>query len=145
MPEPRSALARGRVALAGLWFGGLLCLAAIAAPAVFAALPSAAAGPVVRRFFAAEAASSVVLGAVLMLLGRRLRERDDAPVLSAEVLLPAGAVFCTVAGYYALLPMMEQARAGAGPLSFGALHAVSSVFFGVKLLLVAALTWRCTR
>jgi hypothetical protein len=47
-----------------------------------------------------------------------------------------------VAGYFALLPMMAAARAGQGPLSFGQLHAVSAVFYGVKVLLVLALAWR---
>jgi hypothetical protein len=51
-------------------------------------------------------------------------------------------VFCTVAGYFALQPMMAAARAGEGPLSFGQLHAVSAAFYAVKLLLVLALAWR---
>ena len=147
MPEGRPALARFRLVLAGAWLGGLLCIAAIAAPAAFAALPAASAGGVVRRIFAAEAAASLVLGVMLMLVERRL-QRDaapPAPALAAEVLLPAGAVFCTVAGYYALLPLLEQARAGQAGLSFGALHAISTVFFGLKTVLVAALVWRCTR
>jgi hypothetical protein len=150
MPEPagpRAALARLRVALAGIWAGGLLTIAAVAAPAAFAALPTASAGAVVRRVFAVEAAASLVLGVLLMLLERRLRRDapEPAPTMTAEVLLPAGAVFCTVAGYYALLPLLDQARAGAGPLSFGALHAVSTLFFAVKLLLVSALLWRSSR
>ena len=53
-----------------------------------------------------------------------------------------GALFCTVAGYFALQPMMAAARAGQGAWSFGALHAVSAVFFGLKTLLVLALAWR---
>jgi len=40
---------------------------------------------------------------------------------------------------------MEQARAGHGRLSFGQLHAISSGFYGVKVLLVAALAWRLSR
>jgi hypothetical protein len=41
---------------------------------------------------------------------------------------------------------MEQARLG-GPtqLSFLQLHALSLAFFGVKALLVLALTWKATR
>jgi hypothetical protein len=38
--------------------------------------------------------------------------------------------------------MMAGARAGAGPLTFGQLHAVSATFYGVKALLVLALAWR---
>jgi hypothetical protein len=40
--------------------------------------------------------------------------------------------------------MLEAARAGQGSLSFGTLHAVSSAFFALRLLLVAALAWRLT-
>jgi len=53
-------------------------------------------------------------------------------------------VFCTVAGYYALQPMMAAAKSGQGPWSFGALHGVSLAFYGIKLLLVLALAWRST-
>ena len=38
----------------------------------------------------------------------------------------------------------EVAKAGKGALSFGALHGVSMGFYGLKLLLVAALAWRLT-
>jgi len=58
------------------------------------------------------------------------------------MMLALGALFCTVAGYFALQPMMAAARAGQGPLSFGQLHAVSAVFYGLKLLLVLVLAWR---
>ena len=58
------------------------------------------------------------------------------------MLLALGALFCTVAGYYAIQPMMAAARAGQGAWSFGALHGASSVFFGLKGLLVLALAWR---
>ena len=47
-----------------------------------------------------------------------------------------------MAGYFALQPMMAAARAGQGPLSFGQLHALSAVFYAVKVVLVAALAWR---
>jgi hypothetical protein len=38
--------------------------------------------------------------------------------------------------------MMEAARAGQGPLSFGQLHAISLAFYGLKLALVLVLAWR---
>jgi hypothetical protein len=146
MTVRRGRLERLRISLAGLWAGGLACIAAIATPAIFAALPVATAGTVVRRIFAVEAATSLVLGLLLIIVERRLqRDRDGGPALTAEILLPAGAMFCTVAGYYALVPMMAAARAGTGAWSFGALHAASSVLFGLKLLLVLALLWRSTR
>jgi len=56
--------------------------------------------------------------------------------------LALGAVFCTVAGYFALQPLMAAARAGQGTLSFGQLHAISAAFYALKLVLVALLAWR---
>jgi GNAT superfamily N-acetyltransferase len=63
-------------------------------------------------------------------------------VVSAEMLLVLGTLACTVAGHYALLPLMEAARFGQGRWSFAALHGVSLGFYAVKGLLVLALAWR---
>jgi hypothetical protein len=134
---------RARALMAGLWAGVLLCVAGIATPAPFATLATADAGRVVARVLASEAYLSLAVAIVLFLLERR-RARDGGSAMTAEVMLVLGALFCTVAGYFALQPMMAAARAGQGPWSFGALHAVSTVFFGVKGLLVLALAWRCT-
>lgn len=143
--------------LAGVWLGLLLCVGLMAAPTAFAVLERPAAGRFVTALFAREAAASVLLGAALLLLQRwQLRRAETSPssqVPSASglsqagwpLLLPAGAVFCTLLGYYGLQPWVEQARAGLGPLSFGQLHAVSVCFFGLKLLLVSALAWRLSR
>jgi hypothetical protein len=75
----------------------------------------------------------------------RCREKSGtvAPcVLSGIAYVP---LFCTVAGYYAVLPMMEAARAGQASVSFATLHIVSTGFFTLKGLLVLALAWRLTR
>jgi hypothetical protein len=140
---------RLRRLLPGLWAGVLLCIAAIAAPAVFALLERTDAGRVVGRMFVQEAWLSLVLGALLLVVERsRARlaaEAGNGSVLSTEMLLVLGAVFCTVAGYFALQPLMPAARAGQGPLSFGQLHAVSSAFYAVKVLLLLVLAWRAAR
>lgn len=128
---------RLRTLVPALWLGALCTIALLAAPAAFATLSSADAGRVVARLFAHEARLSLVLAVVVVLL-----ERRRAPGLHAPVLLALGAVFCTVAGYYALQPMMAQARAGQGGWSFGQLHAASLGFYGLKTVLVAALAWR---
>ncbi len=138
---------RIRAALASVWFGASLGVAALGAPSVFAVLPGPQAGPIVGRMLEREATLGLVLGAVLILLEHlRSRARAEAglpgPRFSAELLLALGAVFCTVAGYHALLPWMEQARAGRGPLSFGQLHAISVAFYAVKMGLVGVLAWR---
>lgn len=139
-------LERLRRLLPGLWTGVLLCIAAIAAPAAFALLDRPVAGQVVGWFFQREAWLSIGMAVALLAIersrARAAAARADGSVLSTEILLLLGTVFCTVAGYFALQPMMAAARAGQGPLSFGQLHFVSVGFFAVKLLCILALAWR---
>ena len=134
--------------VAGVWAGVLACIAAIAAPAAFATLARADAGRLVARVFMVEAYTSLVLALLLFLIERR-RTRDAAEagvgsLFSANLVLVLGTLFCTVAGYFAIEPMMVAARAGQGPWSLGALHAVSVGLFVLKGLLVLALAWRLT-
>lgn len=136
-------LPRLRAMLSAVWLGMVLCVAALAAPAAFAVLERPEAGRLVGRLFAMEAPVSLALAMLLILIERRLT-RDEPRAMTTDLLLAAGALFCTVAGYYALLPQMEAARAGQGSLSFGALHAISSSFFVLKGLLLLALAWRCS-
>ena len=136
---------RLRRLLPALWTGVLLCVALIATPAPFALLDGPTAGRVVGRIFLQEAWLSLVL-AVLLLSAERARARLAAEVrrgsvLNSEMLLILGAVFCTVAGYFAVQPLLPAARGGQGALSFGQLHAASAAFFGVKIMLVMALAW----
>jgi hypothetical protein len=139
-------LQRWRLLLPGLWAGWLMCVAALATPAAFALLPQADAGLVASRMLAQEAYTSLALGVLLLVLervaARRAVAAGQGSQFSTGMVLALGAVFCTVAGYFALQPMMAAARAGQGPLSFGQLHAVSAAFYGLKLLLVLALAWR---
>jgi len=132
--------------LAGLWAGALLCIAFIATPAPFAILAKADAGRVAGRILAQEAYLSVALAVAMFLLvrsqARRAATAGAGSALSAEVLLVLGALFCTIAGYFALQPMLEAARAGQGAFPFGALHGASVGFFALKTLLVLALAWR---
>ena len=98
--------------------------------------------------FAQEAYVSLAVGVLLLVLARRQARSDAAAgegsLFSADMLLVLGALFCTVAGHFAIQPMMAAARAGQGSLSFGALHAVSVGFYAIKALLVLALAWRRT-
>lgn len=129
--------------LPGLWAGLLLTVALVTTPAPFAVLPQADAGRVVARILASEAYASLALGALLLGLERvRAKQRVDAgqgSQFSLGMALAAGGLFCTVAGYFALQPLMAAAKAGQGALSFGQLHALSAVFYGLKALLVLAL------
>ncbi|WP_457356215.1 DUF4149 domain-containing protein [Roseateles sp. P5_D6] len=138
--------ARLQALLAALWGGFLLCVAFAATPSAFAVLERAQAGAFVARVFAIEAQVSLALGLVLMMIERRIA-RDTlegggvSQQFSARLLLPVVALFCTIAGYYGLQPLMADAKAGAGVASFAALHGASLAFFGVKGLAVLALAW----
>ncbi|MGC4075770.1 MAG: DUF4149 domain-containing protein [Rubrivivax sp.] len=135
---------RWRRLLPGLWAGWLLCVALLATPAGFALLPQADAGRLAARMLAQEAYTSLVLGIVMVLLERGAARRDGGPQFSWGFGLALGAIFCTVAGYFVIQPMMPAARLGQGPLSFGALHAISSTIYAIKCVLVLTLAWRAT-
>ena len=127
----------------------LATIALVAAPAAFALLPVHDAGRVAARMLGIEARASLGFAVALFLIERQ-RSRVAAAagrgsVVSAELLLVLGTLACTVAGHFAMLPMMDAARSGQGRWSFAALHAVSSAFYGVKALLVLALAWRAAR
>lgn len=135
--------------LPGLWLGWTLCVAALATPAPFATLATADAGRVVGRMLAQEAYTSLALGIVLLVLARLQARRAVAAGTGSQfnlaMALAIGTLFCTIAGYFAVQPLMEAARAGqGGPLSFGQLHAVSAGFFILKTALLAVLAWRAS-
>jgi hypothetical protein len=131
---------------AGLWAGVIFGIAAIGAPAGFASLQAEAAGRVAGRMFMQEAYASLALSVLLLLMVRRVARVDSeagrGSVFSTNVVLVLGTLFCTMFGYFALQPMMAAARAGQGMWSFGALHGISAVFFGLKGLLALVLAWR---
>jgi hypothetical protein len=141
-------LPRWALWLPGVWLGILLCIALIAAPAAFGALPAADAGRVVSRIFVQEGWLSLALAVLLLLLQRRPQQRGLFAVrrvgLGNATLLWV-TVLCTLLGYFAVQALLPSARSGQGPLSFGQLHAVSTVFYAVKTLAVAALAWRAAR
>ncbi|MBB1161759.1 DUF4149 domain-containing protein [Aquariibacter albus] len=139
-------LERLRRSLPGVWLGLLLALGLIAAPTLFALLDRPLAGRVAGQLFAIEARLTlgfvVVLGLIERTRGQRRAEAGLGTRLSAELLLVLGVLFLTVAGYFALQPMMEAARAGQGRLSFGTLHGLSSAAYFLKMALLAVLSWR---
>ena len=128
---------RLRCMLPSLWAGVLVCIAAIAAPSVFAALTSADAGRVVSRIFLLEAWLSLALALLLLWLDHAPHGHDR----SGRALL-WGTLGCTLLGYFAVQPLMAAARAGQGVVGFGALHLISTVFYALKTLLVLWLAWR---
>ena len=131
--------ARALRLLPGIWAGGLLCIAALAAPAAFAVLPTADAGRVVGQVFVREAWLSLGLAA-LLLWGQRRSAVVHGGIGNGVLLW--GTVACTLVGYFALQPLMPAARAGHGGLSFGQLHLISTAFYALKTALVLLLAWR---
>ena len=140
---------RWAVGLAAGWAGGLLCIAALAAPAAFAVLPSAEAGRVVGRLLAQETNVSMALALLLFFIeqrrARRAAESGRGSVLTTETLLLLGTLFCTIVGAFVVQPQMAAARIGQGGWSFGALHAAAGALYALKTLLVVALAWRFSR
>jgi len=135
-------LERSRTLVAALWGGLLLAIAFIAAPSAFEVLERAQAGRLVGRVFELEAFTSCCCALLLMAMDRRIQRDAGGAAVTAGFLLPAGAFFCVVAGYYALQPMMEAARAGQGSVPFMTLHAISMGFYGLRTVLVLVLAWR---
>jgi hypothetical protein len=130
--------------LAGAWCGLIAGIGFVAAPALFATLARAEAGRVAARLFEVDAYLGLALGAVLLVLALRVaRDRPEGGSrFSVEMMLALGALFCVVAGHFALQPMIEAVHAGTSSISFALLHGVASAFFVVKFVVVAILAWR---
>ena len=146
---PRIDTGRLAACAAGVWAGVILGMALIGAPVLFGSLSRESAGHVAGRMFAQEAYLSLAMSVVLLLLVRRQAkaeaEAGHGSVFSTNVVLVLGALFCTLFGYFAIQPMMVAARAGQGLWSFGALHGLSSVMFGLKGLIALTLAWRLSK
>ena len=129
--------------LAGLWAGEVAALGFIAAPVLFAVLPRAQAGDAAAHLFRVDAGLGLVVGAMLLVLtlnaARRGAEAGGSRFSVAMVLVLV-ALFCIVAGHYAVEPLLDDARADRS--RFALLHGVTSVFFVVKLVAIAVLAWR---
>ena len=143
-----AALRRLAAGLAGLWSGAMAGVAFIAAPTLFTVLPRADAGRVASTLFEKDAYVGLAVGALLLVVTmQRARvdaERGVGSRFSTDMILALAALFCVVAGYFGVQPMIEAARQGRGGLSFGALHGVSMAFFAGKLVAASTLAWRLT-
>ena len=131
--------------LAGIWAGAIAALGFVAAPVLFAVLPRAEAGDAAAHLFRVDAGLGLVVGAILLVLTLNAARRDAAAGgsrFSVEMVLVLIALFGIVVGHYAIGPMLDEARGDRS--RFALLHGVTSVFFVVKLVAVAALAWRLT-
>lgn len=133
--------------IAGIWTGVMVAIGFVAAPTLFAILPRGDAGRVAARLFEIDAYVGLAAALVLLVLAMRsprALHRIATSRFSVELMLVLAALFCIVAGYFAVQPMIESARRGEGGPSFAVLHGVASAFFAVKVAVVAALAWRLT-
>lgn len=137
-----------------MWLGGLLCLALMATPSAFAVLSTADAGRFASRVLGLEGRVSLVMAAIVLWLERQRQRRwvdeeDQSPKrLWTPVLVGALlAVLFTVLAQEVVQPMLAQVRQdpSSSRLSFGQLHAISVILYGLKILAVAALAWQATR
>ncbi len=140
------ALRRAGALVAAVWLGVTVGLGPVAAPILFTVLARGEAGLVATRLFAVDAYLGVVLGGAFVVLALQLAGdavTTGASRFSAETMLALGTVFCVVAGYFALQPMLAAARVDANAVpSFAALHIIATAFFAVKTGLIAVLAWR---
>ena len=141
-----SSIFRLRSLLPALWAGWMLSVAIIGTSTAFALLESAEAGRLISRMLAIEAYSALGFGVALLVLerlaARRAVHAGQGSQFSLGMVLALAALFCTIAGYFALLPVMDAARAGQVALSFRQLHAISLGCFTLKVILVLVLAWR---
>lgn len=136
--------------LAAVWAGMTIAVGGVAAPALFMVLEREMAGRGAGRIFTLEAKISLGFAMLLFLLERRrIRDAIEAgqpqSQMSGNLLLTLSALFLVIVGEFALHPMIEAAKAGQPtPLSFGALHGVSSLLYWVRAVLIGVLAWRLT-
>ncbi|CAN7457985.1 DUF4149 domain-containing protein [Massilia sp. LjRoot122] len=147
LPRSASRVAAARLLVAVLWAGALWALGYIAAPAVFAAVPSTVAGDVVAVLL--HRLGWVSLGcAVLMLALVRLSSDLDAGRRRFLNLLVLAMLACALVMWAGLQPAMAQMRELAGPggvraspywTQFAVMHGVSQLFHVIESLLAAML------
>jgi len=145
----RARLARRlEVVLLGAWFGALLGIGFIAAPALFQGLPDRLlAGTIAAQWFAQLSLAGDIVGILLVvLLSPGLTKRAFRPwrfVLAAFAwvlsLLASLWVLPTMAAMRALGPVLLQDPALRA--SFGRWHAGASLGFLVTLIAVLVLLW----
>lgn len=144
--------ARVRLLIATLWAGSLWAIGYIAAPTLFAVLPEPAlAGSVAARLFRIEAWLSVACALALLALLYPGTEGLDGRGRRTLRWLVIAMLLCTLIGYFALQPFMNELRQAAGPggvmegamrTRFGVLHGISSLFYLLQSILAVGLIWK---
>jgi hypothetical protein len=136
----------GAIAVLSAWIGAALLLAAVVAPAAFAALPSRAlAGAVVGRVLPAIFIAGIVACAVAAVLGHV----PGASFGRSRLALVGVAALANAIAQFGVAPRIARLRAEIGPqldalavddarrVAFGRLHAFSVAWMGAAMLAVA--------
>lgn len=141
---------RVKLLLATIWAGSLWTVGYLVAPILFGTLEDKVlAGTIAGNLFQAEAWLSLVCGLVLVLLCKSTVDKIFVKERKVVLLLIAGMLACTVAGYFILHPYMVDLRVvmreAVGPAltaaktKFGLMHGFSSVMYLLESLLAVAL------
>jgi len=147
LPRSVSRLAAARLLAAVLWAGTLWALGYIAAPAVFAAVPSLVAGDVVAVLLQRLGWVSVACAVLMFVLVRFSTDLDAARRRSLNLLVLA-MLACALVMWAGLQPAMAQMRELAGPsgvraspywTQFAVMHGVSQLFHVIESVLAAVL------
>lgn len=147
LPRPVSRLAAARLLVSVLWAGTLWALGYIAAPAVFAAVPSLVAGDVVAVLLHRLGWVSVGCAVLMFVLVRFARDLDPGRRRSLNLLVLA-MLACALVMWAGLQPAMAQLRELAGPngvraspywTQFAVMHGVSQLFHVIESVLAAVL------
>lgn len=140
-------LAAARLLVAVLWAGALWALGYIAAPAVFAAVPSTVAGDVVASLLARLGWVSLGCATLMLVLVRMSSDLDAGRRRSLNLLVLA-MLACALVMFAGLQPAMAQMRELAGPAGvkaspywtqFAMMHGVSQLFHVTESVLAAVL------
>jgi hypothetical protein len=147
LPRSASRLAAARLLVAALWAGALWALGYIAAPAVFAAVPSQVAGDVVAQLLARLGWVSVACAVLMFVLVRVAPDLDGGRKRFLNLLVLA-MLACALVMWAGLQPAMAQLRELAGPggvraspywTQFAIMHGASQLFHVIESVLAAVL------
>jgi hypothetical protein len=147
LPRPASRIASARLLVAALWAGTLWALGYIAAPAVFAAVPSTVAGDVVAVLLSRLGWVSIGCAVLMFALVRGSADLDAGRRRFLNLLVLA-MLACALVMWAGLQPAMAQMRelAGAGGVraspywtQFAVMHGVSQLFHVIESVLAAVL------
>lgn len=147
LPRSVSRLAASRLLAAVLWAGTLWALGYIAAPAVFAAVPSTVAGDVVAVLLDRLGWVSIGCAAVMLVLVRVSGDLDAGRRRSLNLLVLA-MLACALVMWAGLQPAMAQMREAAGAAGvraspywtqFAVMHGVSQLFHVIESVLAVVL------